>query len=150
MSKSNLKIVLCFIDGEPNLYNKKIKVYSPLTISISKAMQIVTSNITLSSNIKPGMKDIWNTLAKNLENCDGFSNYFSKKNRINSESFESVFTREITKFLDEFYPPEIHETQIRKKREYEEYNRKNAITSMAALRISKENLMNIKRGRKLY
>lgn len=152
MSKTNSKNVLCFIDGEPNLYNKEIKVYFPITISVNKAMHIVTSNIILSPNVRPGMKDVWNTLAENLEDedCDGFSNYFSKKSRINFESFENIFTREIKKFLDEIYPPERLEEMFEKRRKYEENKRKNACESIAAARRAKERLMLIKNGKKLY
>lgn len=150
MPNNNLKKVLCFIDGETYLYDKEVKTYIPFTISVDEAMQIIKANIILTPNIRPKMKDVWNTLAKNLDGCDGFSSYFSKKNKINSESFENILTQKITKFLDYSYPPEIREEQLRKKKEYEENMRKKQYTSISARKKAKEKLMTIKSGKKIY
>lgn len=148
-SKNNWKIVLCFINGEPYLYNKKTKTYVILHITPETALELVKQSFNIISK-RPKMQEIWQLLAKNINCCDGYSSYFRKCSVPNRNSFENIFTNKITEFLNEFYPPELVIEFAKKRREFEKIQRAKRITFEQAKKASNVNQNTIKRGRKLY
>lgn len=148
-SKNERIIVLSFINGEPYLYNKNTKIYTILQITLEEAFKIFKENFDITLK-RPNMKNIFEIIALNIEECEGYSPYFNKRNKVSPTSFESILTKEITKFLNEIYPPEKNMEMIKKLREYSDYKRQNTILSNNAKKRIKENQMKLKRGRKLY
>ena len=143
--------VLCFVDGEAYTFNKFSKVYTKYNISVNEAMEIIKNNISLS-NVRPGINDIMQILAKNI-GCIGYRWQFNKKNSIpRKDSFENILLKNITKFLDELYPPEERDELLKKKHEYENNLRRerSLSASYAAKRAEREIFMKKKSGRRLY
>ena len=149
-SKNDWKIILCFIDGEPYLYNKESKKYITLHITPAIALELVKNNLNVTTPKRPNMREVWQIIAINIHCCDGYSSYFKKCTKPNANSFENVFTKKVTDFLNEFYPTEVTVERAKKRREYEKYKRKNHITSENAKRNIKIMQMTVKKGRKLY
>lgn len=143
--------VLCFVDGEAYTFNKFSKVYTKYNISVNEAMEIIKNNISLS-NVRPGINDIMQILAKNI-GCIGYRWQFNKKNSIpRKDSFENILLKNITKFLDELYPPEERDELLKKKHEYDNNLRRerSLSASYAAKRAEREIFMKKKSGRRLY
>lgn len=143
--------VLCFVEGEAYTFNKFSKVYTKYNISVNEAMEIIKNNISLS-NVRPGINDIMQILAKNI-GCIGYRWQFNKKNSIpRKDSFENILLKNITKFLDELYPPEERDELLKKKHEYENNLRRerSLSASYAAKRAEREIFMKKKSGRRLY
>ena len=148
-AKNNWKIVLCFVNGNPHLYNKKTKVYTVLHITTEDAFEIIKQNLVITPT-RPNMKEIWQYLTMEINCCDGYSSYFKKCNHPNSNSFENIVTKKITHFLNEFYPPEVTAEQARKKREYEENKRKNDIAFEGIKKAIRNKQIAIKNGKRPY
>ena len=148
-SKNNWNVILCFVNGEPHLYNKKNRTYHLLKITPELALELVKQNINIEK-IRPPMKKIWQTLAISINCCDGYIYHYTIKEENNINSFENIFTKKITEFLNELYPPEITAELTKKKREYERQINQKKIISSNIDRTSKERLMLIKSGKKLY
>lgn len=144
--------VLCFVYGEAYTFNKFSKVYTKYNISVNEAMEIIKNNISLS-NVRPGINDIMQILAKNI-GCIGYRWQFNKKNSIpRKDSFENILLKNITKFLDELYPPEERDELLKKKHEYDNKLRKikELSTSYSALRAARKKFFKQqKNGRKLF
>lgn len=143
--------VLCFVEGEAYTFNKFSKVYTKYNISVNEAMEIIKNNISLS-NVRPGINDIMQILAKNI-GCIGYRWQFNKKNSIpRKDSFENILLKNITKFLDELYPPEERDELLKKKHEYDNNLRRerSLSASYAAKRAEREIFMKKKSGRRLY
>ncbi len=143
--------VLCFVDGEAYTFDKFSKVYTKYNISVNEAMEIIKNNISLS-NVRPGTNDIMQILAKNI-GCIGYRWQFNKKNSIpRKDSFENILLKNITKFLDELYPPEERDELLKKKHEYDNNLRRerSLSASYAAKRAEREIFMKKKSGRRLY
>ena len=141
----------CFVDGDAYIYDKLSKIYTKYDISVSEAMEIIKNNISLS-NVRPGINDIMQILAKNI-GCIGYRWQFNKKNSIpRKDSFENILLKNITKFLDELYPPEERDELLKKKHEYENNLRRerSLSASYAAKRAKREIFMKKKSGRRLY
>ena len=144
--------VLCFVEGEAYTFNKFSKIYTKYNISVNEAMEIIKNNISLS-NVRPGINDIMQILAKNI-GCIGYRWQFNKKNSIpRKDSFENILLKNITKFLDELYPPEERDELLKKKHEYDNKLReiRELSTSYSALRAARKNFFkHQKSGRKLF
>lgn len=144
--------VLCFVDGEAYTFNKFSKVYTKYNISVNEAMEIIKNKISLS-NVRPEINDIMQTLAKNI-GCIGYRWQFNKKNSIpRKDSFENILLKNITKFLDELYPPEERDELLKKKHEYDNKLRekRELSTSYSALRAARQKFFKQqKNGRKLF
>lgn len=141
----------CFVDGDAYIYDKLSKIYTKYDISVSEAMEIIKNNISLS-NVRPGINDIMQILAKNI-GCIGYRWQFNKKNSIpRKDSFENILLKNITKFLDELYPPEERDELLKKKHEYDNNLRRerSLSASYAAKRAEREIFMKKKSGRRLY
>ena len=144
--------VLCFVEGEAYTFNKFSKIYTKYNISVNEAMEIIKNNISLS-NVRPGINDIMQILAKNI-GCIGYRWQFNKKNSVSrKDSFENILLKNITNFLDELYPPAERAKLLEKKHEYESKLRKERelSTSYSALRAARKKfLKNQKSGRNPY
>lgn len=115
---------LSFINGEPYAVCKKgsEKEYKKIEYS-NEAFNSLLENVEyaiIGLSSRPNFaKDIWPALAKCLE-LQGYRGNYNLKDYINSDSFESRFTREISAFIDEFSPryniPEDKKRQIYKAR----------------------------------
>lgn len=153
MAKSaNTKLVLCFKEGEPYLYDKEKKNYIAFCFVKERIVKEMKKNI-LEKNYKkrPSMKDIWQLLALTIPHCDAFCNSFSIRTTApERNSFENFFSREISDFLNELFPlKDINEfNKLRK--EYEKKYFKRLNTSETAQKNEKNLLMAVKKGRKLY
>lgn len=153
MAKSaNTKLVLCFKEGEPYLYDKEKKNYIAFCFVKERIVKEMKKNI-LEKNYKtrPAMREIWQILASTIPNCDGFCNKFSiKTSHLTENCFENFFSREISDFLNELFPlKDINEfNKLRK--EYEKKYFKRLNTSETAQKNQKNLLMAVKKGRKLY
>ena len=155
MAKSaDTKIVLCFKEGEPNLYDKSKKEYITLNLHIELCINAVKSYIeTASYRSRPRMAEIWKILALFIEGCDGFCSKFSvKPSTIKENSFENSFSRRISSFLNELYPPEeiIRENALKKAyaKKWRDYDA--AGFSYGAQKKAIENQMARKAGQKVY
>ena len=141
----------CFVDGDAYIYDKLSKIYTKYDISVSEAMEIIKNNISLS-NVRPGINDIMQILAKNI-GCIGYRWQFNKKTAIpEKDSFENILLKNITKFLDELYPPEERDELLKKKHEYDNNLRRerSLSASYAAKKAEREIFMKKKSGRRLY
>lgn len=146
----------CFVDGDAYIYDKLSKIYTKYDISVSEAMEIIKNNVSLSNinniNARPKTSDIIQILAKNI-GCIGYRWQFNKKNSIpRKDSFENILLKNITKFLDELYPPEERDELLKKKHEYDNNLRRerSLSASYAAKRAEREIFMKKKSGRRLY
>ena len=95
------KSVLCFVDGEPNLYDKESKEYIKLELDYDKTL-VDLKNELKDVTKRPKMKEIWGILATIIEDCNKFCNNYNKKTNkvVLSNSFEIRITRDISSFLD--------------------------------------------------
>ena len=114
------------------------------------------NNVSLSNinniNARPKTSDIIQILAKNI-GCIEYRWQFNKKTAIpEKDSFENILLKNITKFLDELYPPEERDELLKKKHEYENNLRRerSLSASYAAKRAKREIFMKKKSGRRLY
>lgn len=152
MAKSaNTKIVLCFKEGEPYLYDKENKTYIKPAVnpqeSFEKCKKIM---IEKKYKTRPAMRDIWQLLASTIPHCDGFCHKFSiKTSQLRENCFENFFTREITIFLNTMFSPQLAQERHSLRREYEKKFKKSNF-SESAQRNEKNLLMAQKKGRRLY
>lgn len=153
MSKSaNTKIVLCFKEGEPYLYDKEKKEYISLSLNLQNTISNV-KNIISQTNYKtrPAMREIWQILASTIPHCDGFCNKFSiKTSHLTENCFENFFSREITVFLNTLFSPQLVQKNHELKRKYEKNYCNRLNFSESAQRNEKNLLMAQKKGRRLY
>lgn len=153
MSKSaNTKIVLCFKEGEPYLYDKEKKEYISLSLNLQNTISNV-KNIISQTNYKtrPAMREIWQILASTIPHCDGFCNKFSiKTSHLTENCFENFFSREITVFLNTLFSPQLVQKNHELKRKYEKNYCTRLNFSESAQRNEKNLLMAQKKGRRLY
>lgn len=153
MSKSaNTKIVLCFKEGEPYLYDKENKTYIKLAVkpqeSFEKCKKIM---IEKKYKTRPAMREIWQLLASTIPHCDGFCNKFSiKTSHLTENCFENFFSREITVFLNTLFSPQLVQKNHELKRKYEKNYCNRLNFSESAQRNEKNLLMAQKKGRRLY
>ena len=94
----NNKLVLCFREGEPFLFNSSTKTFLELYIDFESSIAQI-KEIIEKENKRPRMNEIWNMLAKIIDGCDSYSTNKSFRTKPNINSFESRFTREINDFL---------------------------------------------------
>ena len=120
-TSANTKIVLCFKEGEPYLYDKEKKNYTIANINKQNTISTIKSIIFQKKyKARPAMREIWQLLALNILHCDGFCNNFSiKTSHLPENCFENYFSREITVFLNELFSPEEAKKQNDLKRKYE-------------------------------
>ena len=145
------KIVLCFKEGEPYLYDKENKTYIKIAITLEEALE-KCKKIMIEKNykIRPSMKEIWQLLSQTIPNCDGFCNSFSvKTSQLPENCFENFFTRKITIFLNTLFSPQLAQERHALRREYEK-KFKSSNFSKTAQKFEKERQMTVKKGRKLY
>mgnify|MGYP004474250203 FL=1 len=94
----NNKIVLCFREGEPFLFNFNTKTFLELCIDYESTIVQIKEMIE-EQNKRPQMNEVWNMLAKTIDGCNSYSPNKSFRTKSNINSFESRFTREINDFL---------------------------------------------------
>lgn len=102
MQKHSNNLVLCFVNGEPYLFNKILREYNKLSILPDEGFEIIQKNINLE-NLKsmPKITKIWNTLAVSL-GASGYSYFFSKNDgEILNNSFEATLIKKITYFCNQ-------------------------------------------------
>lgn len=110
----NNKIVLCFREGEPFLFNFRTKTLLKLCIDYESAIAQIKEMIE-KQNKRPQMNEIWNMLAKTIEGCDFYSPNKSFRTKPNINSFESRFTTEINDFLNsKFEKPLLKNSKYKK------------------------------------
>lgn len=110
----NNKIVLCFREGEPFLFNFRTKTFLELCIDYESAIAQIKEMIE-KQNKRPQMNEIWNMLAKTIEGCDFYSPNKSFRTKPNINSFESRFTIEINDFLNsKFEKPLLKDSKYKK------------------------------------
>lgn len=144
-SRRKMTVVLCFVNGEPHLYHKTNKQYSVLNITPPEAVEYIKQNLIITPS-RPQTKAIFNLLATNFDGCDGYSYFYNKiDKKPHLNSFENIFLKQIKKFLDEFYPPEIIEEFNKKRREAEDIKRKKSETYEHAKRRKTKYMQNNKR-----
>ena len=153
MAKSaNTKLVLCFKEGEPYLYDKEKKNYIAFCFVKERIVKEMKKNI-LEKNYKkrPSMKDIWQLLALTIPHCDAFCNSFSIRTTApERNSFENFFSREISDFLNTLFSPRTVQKNHALRREYEKTKCKKSNFSETVQKNEKRILMAVKKGRKLY
>ena len=153
MAKSaNTKLVLCFKEGEPFIYDKEKKEYISLSLNLQNTISNV-KNIISQTNYKtrPAMREIWQILASTIPHCDGFCNKFSiKTSHLTENCFENFFSREITFFLNTLFSPQLVQKNHELKRKYEKNYCNRSNFSETAQKNEKRILMAVKKGRKLY
>lgn len=153
MAKSaNTKLVLCFKEGEPFIYDKEKKEYISLSLNLQNTISNV-KNIISQTNYKtrPAMREIWQILASTIPHCDGFCNKFSiKTSHLTENCFENFFSREITVFLNTLFSPQLVQKNHELKRKYEKNYCNRSNFSETAQKNEKRILMTKKKGRKLY
>lgn len=141
---------LCFINGEIRLFDTQKKSYSAIEYDfeevLSKTKKLLKAETT---KIRPNFNRVWELLAVNFKDCDGYNNHYNKKDSINKESFETKFTKEISSFLDEKFPRKFGSNEEREKKEkWREQNA--AFISPNTLRRQRKRLLEVKNGKKLY
>lgn len=102
MQKYSNNLVLCFVNGEPYLFNKLLKEYNKLSILPDEAFEIIQKNINFE-NLKsmPPITKIWNTLAVSI-GASGYTYIFNKNDgEIQNNSFEEVLIKKIGDFCKE-------------------------------------------------
>ena len=99
MQKYSNNLVLCFVNGEPYLFNKLLKEYNKLSILPDEAFEIIQKNINLENlSSMPSMTKVWNSLAISL-GASHYSYTFNKNDgEIPYDSFEEILIKKIEGF----------------------------------------------------
>ena len=87
-------ICFCFVDGEPHLYNKQTRIYSPLNLSYNEVLELVKKQIPTKGK-RPVMAQIW-VMLNNLIPCS--SKYYSGYNE-RSKKFKIVLKQSFLEIL---------------------------------------------------
>lgn len=95
------ELILCFVDGEPHLYNKKLKKYIKLNLNYDLTLNLIQKELKNVTR-RPKMQEIWRILATLIKCCERYSFNYNKKSvsKDLTNSFENRLTRDISSFLD--------------------------------------------------
>lgn len=99
MQKYSNNLVLCFVNGEPCLFNKLLKEYNKLSILSDEAFEIIKKDVNLENlSSMPPMTKVWNSLAISL-GASRYSYTFNKNDGgIPYDSFEEILIKKIEGF----------------------------------------------------
>lgn len=97
-------ITLCFVEGEPALYLRKSKSYHLLSYNYDDLLEIVKSElIKRDFKTRPQFIIILNILSEQFKCSEGYTPNLNKKKTINPDCFESLFSKDISAFLDTLF-----------------------------------------------
>lgn len=99
MQKYSNNLVLCFVNGEPHLFNKLLKEYNKLSILPDEAFEIIKKDINFENlSSMPSMTKVWNSLAISL-GASHYSYTFNKNDgEIPYDSFEEILIKKVEGF----------------------------------------------------
>ena len=150
MANKDYNLYFCFFDGEAFIYHRDIQKYIP--IDTKKLYPILfehAKNYINTCTKRPNMIQIWRLLS-NYFNADTFSTYYTKKTRSSETSFETRFTKDVTKFIDTKFKRGKSDEEKEMIRKYkEETTQKYAIPEWV-LAASKYNHKKRKYGRRFF
>lgn len=102
MSNTKTEIILCFIDGEPTLYNTYTKKYIKVKVNYDEILELLMLKIEKLDK-RPQMRVVWGLFSDLLPCCLKYNEYHNKKNKIDYNSFESRLTRDLTNYIDTLF-----------------------------------------------
>lgn len=150
MKQKSKQILLCFVEGEPTLYNTATKQYVEVKVDYEEILQLMKPKIQEFEK-RPQMRIIWGLFSDLLPCCDKYNEYHNKRNKLNYNSFESRLTRDLTEYLDTLFIRGLSEQEkIAKEKLAEEKSKHVDMTSYPALRASRQKMLAQKRGRTRY
>lgn len=107
---------LCFVNGEPYIYEIESKKYTMLSYNYDVIVNEVISRLKQKDfKIRPRLNEILNMLACVFgENLKYLPNVNINKKR-SLESFEARFSRDVTAFFDQKFPRHLTDEEKRQK-----------------------------------
>ena len=97
------KLFLCFVNGDPFLYNAWIKKYTKYEISVEEAIDIIKEHVSLIKTQAPSETEIFNVLSVAIGKSGYNRNYNKGKNSLYPNSFKNNVYKEISLYFSELY-----------------------------------------------
>ena len=97
------KLFLCFVNGDPFLYNAWIKKYTKYEISVEESVNIIKEHILIMPNSCPSEKEIFDTLSIELGACEYNCRHNKGKNSLYPNSFKNNVNKKILLYFSEIY-----------------------------------------------
>lgn len=104
MQKYSNNLVLCFVNGEPYLFNKLLKEYNKLSILPDEAFEIIKKDINLENlSSMPSITKVWNSLAISLGALRYSYTFNKNEGEIPYDSFEEILIKKLKAFVKQNY-----------------------------------------------
>ncbi len=122
MSTANIKEerLLCFIDGEPYLFNTIKRKFFKLNLDYNTYLELIKKEVSTLDK-RPRMSIIWKILATKINCCTRYCYNINQHTQdMNADCFENRLTRDITKYLDTIFSRGISDEEKERLKKYRE------------------------------